>query len=110
LGQSRLFEHNVSCPLDPEERTRHGAAPPLTECRALYLSSAKRMNSRRDDLRPQRLAITVPRNIVEYIASRVWEDEQGRNLPIQDQRVFAARAVQKADTRPGGYVADRGTR
>jgi hypothetical protein len=27
LGQSRRFEHNGSCPLDPEERTRHGAAP-----------------------------------------------------------------------------------
>jgi L-asparaginase len=56
-----------------------------------------------------------PKNIVdsvEYIASRVWEDEQGRNLAgavlIQEQRVFAARAVQKADARPGGYVATGG--
>src|SRR5258708_29192711 len=49
---------------------------------------------------------------VEYIASGVWEDEQGRSLAgavlIQEQRVFAARAVQKADARPGGYVATGG--
>jgi L-asparaginase len=56
-----------------------------------------------------------PKNIVDsvaYIASRLWEDEQGRNLAgavlIQEQRVFAARAVQKADARPGGYVATGG--
>jgi hypothetical protein len=56
-----------------------------------------------------------PKNIidsVEYIASRVWEDGEGRNLAgavlIQEQRVFAARAVQKADARPGGYVATGG--
>jgi hypothetical protein len=56
-----------------------------------------------------------PKNIVdsvEYIASRVWADEQGRNhagaVLIQEQRIFAARAVQKADARPGGYVATGG--
>ena len=56
-----------------------------------------------------------PKNIVDsvdYIASRVWADEQGRNLAgavlIQEQRVFAARAVQKGDARPGGYVATGG--
>jgi hypothetical protein len=56
-----------------------------------------------------------PKNIVdsvEYIASRVWEDEHNRNragaVLIQEQRVFAARAVQKADARPGGYVATGG--
>ncbi len=56
-----------------------------------------------------------PKNIVDsvdYIASRVWEDEEGRNragaVLIQEQRVFAARAVQKADARPGGYVATGG--
>src|SRR5262245_8203945 len=46
---------------------------------------------------------------VEYIASRVWADEAGRNragvVLVQDQQVFAARDVQKADARPGGYVA-----
>jgi L-asparaginase len=56
-----------------------------------------------------------PKNIVDsvdYIASRVWADDQGRNqagaILIQEQRVFAARAVQKADARPGGYVATGG--
>ncbi|MBV8936118.1 MAG: asparaginase [Alphaproteobacteria bacterium] len=56
-----------------------------------------------------------PKNIVdsvEYIASRVWQDGEGRNqagaVLIQEQRVFAARAVQKADARPGGYVATGG--
>src|SRR6516164_8322900 len=56
-----------------------------------------------------------PKNIVdsaEYIASRVWADEQGHNqagaVLIQEQRVFSARAVQKADARPGGYVATGG--
>jgi L-asparaginase len=56
-----------------------------------------------------------PKNIVDsvdYIASRVWEDEEGRNragaVLIQEQRVFAARAVQKGDARPGGYVATGG--
>src|SRR5215470_8193504 len=56
-----------------------------------------------------------PKNIVDsvdYIASRVWADEQGRNMAgavlIQEQRVFAARTVQKADARPGGYVASGG--
>jgi L-asparaginase len=56
-----------------------------------------------------------PKNIVDsvdYIASRVWADEQGRNqagaVLVQEQRVFAARAVQKADARPGGYLATGG--
>jgi hypothetical protein len=56
-----------------------------------------------------------PKNIVDsvdYITSRVWADEQGRNkagaVLIQEQRIFAARAVQKADARPGGYVATGG--
>ncbi|MBV9202230.1 MAG: hypothetical protein JOY83_21375 [Alphaproteobacteria bacterium] len=56
-----------------------------------------------------------PKNIVdavEYITSRVWRDDEGRNkagaVLIQEQRVFAARAVQKADARPGGYVATGG--
>ena len=49
---------------------------------------------------------------VEYIASRVWADEAGRDragvVLVQDQQVFAARDVQKADARPGGYVATGG--
>jgi L-asparaginase len=56
-----------------------------------------------------------PKNIVDsgdYITSRVWADAQGRNragmVLIQEQQVFAARDVQKADARPGGYVATGG--
>jgi hypothetical protein len=49
---------------------------------------------------------------VEYIVSRVWADESGRDragaVLVQDQQVFAARDVQKADARPGGYVATGG--
>jgi L-asparaginase len=49
---------------------------------------------------------------VDYIVSRVWADESGRNCAgvvlVQDQQVFAARDVQKADARPGGYVATGG--
>jgi L-asparaginase len=56
-----------------------------------------------------------PKNLtdsVEYIASRVWADAQGRNragvIVLQEQRIFAAREVQKVDARPGGYVATGG--
>src|SRR5262249_57666312 len=56
-----------------------------------------------------------PKNIldsVDYIASRVWADEQGRNragaVVIQEQQIFAAREVAKVDARPGGYVATGG--
>src|SRR5438093_1041554 len=49
---------------------------------------------------------------VDYILSRVWADEGGRNragvVLLQDQQVFAARDVQKADARPGGYVVTGG--
>lgn len=49
---------------------------------------------------------------VDYIVSRVWADEAGRDragvVLVQDQQVFAARDVQKADARPGGYVATGG--
>jgi len=49
---------------------------------------------------------------VEYIVSRVWADEAGRDragvVLIQDQQVFSARDVQKADARPGGFVATGG--
>ena len=56
-----------------------------------------------------------PKNIadsVEYIASRVWADRQGRNragvMVLQEQQFFAAREVAKVDARPGGYVATGG--
>lgn len=49
---------------------------------------------------------------VDYIVSRVWADESGRNgiggVVIQDEQIFTAREVQKADARPGGYVATGG--
>ncbi|HWE72743.1 MAG TPA: asparaginase domain-containing protein [Stellaceae bacterium] len=56
-----------------------------------------------------------PKNIadsVEFLHSKVWADRDGRNragmVLIQDQRVFAAREVTKADARPGGYVVTGG--
>ena len=56
-----------------------------------------------------------PKNLVDstqYIASRVWEDDEGRNkaglVVIQEQQIFAAREVQKGEARPGGYVATGG--
>jgi L-asparaginase len=52
-----------------------------------------------------------PKNItdsIDYIASRVWADENGKNrtgvVLVQDERVFASREVTKVDARPGGYV------
>jgi hypothetical protein len=55
------------------------------------------------------------RNIVDavdYIVSRIWADDRGRDVlggvVIQDEQIFTAREVQKADARPGGYVATGG--
>ena len=55
------------------------------------------------------------RNIVDsvdYITSRIWVDESGRDsigaVAILDEQIFTARDVQKADARPGGYVATGG--
>ena len=55
------------------------------------------------------------RNIVDsvaYITSRIWEDENGRDcigaVAILDEQIFTARDVQKADARPGGYIATEG--
>ncbi|GLK16183.1 asparaginase domain-containing protein [Herbiconiux flava] len=46
---------------------------------------------------------------VNYIASGVWADEQGDDrvgaVMIQNGQVFTSREVQKADARPGGYIA-----
>lgn len=56
-----------------------------------------------------------PANIVDavnFIASRVWADDDGRNtvghVLVQEQRVYAAREVMKVDARPGGFVATGG--
>jgi hypothetical protein len=55
------------------------------------------------------------RNIVDsvdYITSRIWADESGRDcvgaVAILDEVIFTSRDVQKADARPGGYVATGG--
>jgi hypothetical protein len=55
------------------------------------------------------------RNIVDsvdYITSKIWADEAGRDfigaVAILDEQIFTARDVQKADARPGGYVATGG--
>src|SRR5919109_5181700 len=49
---------------------------------------------------------------VDYIVSRIWADADGRDsvgvVVIQDEQLFTAREVQKADARPGGYVATGG--
>lgn len=49
---------------------------------------------------------------VDYICSRIWADASGRDsvgvVVIQDEQIFTAREVQKADARPGGYVATGG--
>jgi hypothetical protein len=66
--------------------------------------------------RPQgQVSADGPKNIidsVEFISSRVWADDQGRNrcgvVVIQEQQFFAAREVAKVDARPGGYVATGG--
>jgi L-asparaginase len=66
--------------------------------------------------RPQgQISADGPANIVDsarFIRSRLWADEQGRNrcgvVVIQEQQLFAAREVAKADARPGGYVAAGG--
>ncbi len=49
---------------------------------------------------------------VDYLVSGIWADTSGRDcmggVVIQDEQIFTAREVQKADARPGGYVATGG--
>jgi hypothetical protein len=49
---------------------------------------------------------------VDYILSRIWAGANGGDtvgvVVIQDEQIFTAREVQKADARPGGYVATGG--
>lgn len=49
---------------------------------------------------------------VDYIKSRIWAGDDGRDsvgaVAILDEQVFTARDVQKADARPGGYIATGG--
>jgi hypothetical protein len=55
------------------------------------------------------------RNIIDavtYLTSPVWADEEGRDdlgaVVVMDQQIVSARAIQKADARPGGYVTTGG--
>lgn len=49
---------------------------------------------------------------VDYLRSRIWSDAGGQNrlgvVVITDTQIFTAREVQKADARPGGYIATGG--
>lgn len=49
---------------------------------------------------------------VRYLCSRIWTDAEGRDrvgaVLVSAEQIFAARDVQKADARPGGYVATGG--
>jgi L-asparaginase len=49
---------------------------------------------------------------VDYITSKIWADPSGWDcvgaVAILDEQIFTARDVQKADARPGGYVATGG--
>jgi hypothetical protein len=49
---------------------------------------------------------------VRYLRSGIWRDERGRDcvgvVLISAEQIFAAREVQKADARPGGYTATGG--
>ncbi|MDH7799217.1 MULTISPECIES: asparaginase domain-containing protein [unclassified Beijerinckia] len=66
--------------------------------------------------RPQgQISADGPKNLldaVEFISSRAWADDQGRNrfgvVLAQDQQFFAAREVAKVDARPGGFNATGG--
>lgn len=61
------------------------------------------------------LANDGDRNLVDsvnYIRSRIWADHDGHDavgaVLLQEEQIFAARDAQKADARPGGYVATGG--
>ena len=61
------------------------------------------------------LANDGDRNVVDavnWILSDAWRDEHGDNaagvVAVLDQLIYAARDVQKADARPGGYTATGG--
>jgi hypothetical protein len=51
-------------------------------------------------------------NSIEYILSKVWADEQGRNqlgaVMVQDEVIYSGREIVKGDAHPGGYVATGG--
>lgn len=49
---------------------------------------------------------------INYILSKVWADEQGRNqlgtVLVQDEIIYSSREIEKGDAHPGGYVATGG--
>jgi L-asparaginase/Glu-tRNA(Gln) amidotransferase subunit D len=51
-------------------------------------------------------------NSIEYILSKVWSDEAGRNelgaVMVQDEIIYSGREIVKGDAHPGGYVATGG--
>lgn len=51
-------------------------------------------------------------NSINYILSKVWADEQGRNMLgtvlVQDEMIYSSREIEKGDAHPGGYVATGG--
>src|SRR5580765_1817999 len=58
------------------------------------------------------MTVTSTSFTLEYLISHVWAGGDGNDdigaVVIQEKQVFAARDVQKADARPGGYVATGG--
>ena len=51
-------------------------------------------------------------NSIEFILSKIWADEQGRNelgaVMVQDEIIYSGREIVKGDAHPGGYVATGG--
>lgn len=51
-------------------------------------------------------------NSINFILSKVWADEQGRNqlgtVLVQDEIIYSAREIEKGDAHPGGYVVTGG--
>lgn len=49
---------------------------------------------------------------VSYVTSRIWADADGRDMVgvvgVEYEQAFTAREMQKADSRPGGYIATGG--
>jgi hypothetical protein len=49
---------------------------------------------------------------VNFILSKVWADEQGRNMLgtvlVQDEIIYSSREIEKGDAHPGGYIATGG--
>jgi len=49
---------------------------------------------------------------VDYILSRIWADEEGRDtwrVAVLDELIYTSERLQKADARPGGYMPPAAT-